>query len=469
MFIKEDFLLRNKISYDLYNNFAKDMPIIDFHNHLDSREIYEDRIYNDLYEIWLEKDHYKWRAMRTYGIDESYITGDKDNYDKFLAWAETIENSIGNPLYHWTHLELKRYFNIEQELNTKTARYIWDKCNEVIKSREYSVRNLLKMQKVEVICTTDDPIDDLFYHKKLKEEGFEIKVLPTFRPEKALKIEMDNYIDYIKGLEEKTNTKINSIDDLLNSLEIRLKYFISLGCKVSDHSIEDNFKARVSRDELNEILINKLNGRLISKEDEEKYKGYILKELGKLYSKYDLVMQLHIGALRNNSTRLYKNLGQDCGIDSISDMSYSRDLSELLDEMDITDELPKVILYYLNPKDAEMLATMIGNFQSNSKGIKGKLQLGAAWWFCDNKKGIENQLETLALMGLLSTFVGMLTDSRSFLSFTRHEYFRRILCNKIGSIVNDEEFPLDIEYLEKLIKNICYYNPKNYFDFSEVK
>lgn len=469
MFIKEDFLLRNKISYDLYNNFAKDLPIIDFHNHLDSKEIYEDRIYNDLYEVWLEKDHYKWRAMRTYEIDESYITGDKDNYEKFLAWAETIENSIGNPLYHWTHLELKRYFNVEEELNSKTARDIWNKCNEAIKSQEYSVRNLLKMQKVEVLCTTDDPIDDLFYHKKLKEEGFEIKVLPTFRPEKALKIETDNYIDYIKGLEEKTNTKINSIDDLLNSLEVRLKYFISLGCKVSDHSIEDNFKARVSRDEINEILIDRLNGRLISKEDEEKYKGYILKELGKLYSKYDLVMQLHIGALRNNSTRLYKKIGQDCGIDSISDMSYSRDLSELLDEMDITDELPKVILYYLNPKDAEMLATMIGNFQSNSKGIKGKLQLGAAWWFCDNKKGMENQLEVLSSMGLLSTFVGMLTDSRSFLSFTRHEYFRRILCNKIGSIVNYEEFPLDIEYLEKLIKNICYYNPKNYFDFSEVK
>lgn len=469
MFIKEDFLLRNKISYDLYNNFAKDMPIIDFHNHLDSREIYEDRIYNDLYEVWLEKDHYKWRAMRTYGIDESYITGDKDNYEKFLAWAETIENSIGNPLYHWTHLELKRYFNIEEELNSKTAKDIWDKCNELIKLQEYSVRNLLKIQKVEVLCTTDDPIDDLFYHKKLKEEGFEIKVLPTFRPEKVLKIETDNYIDYIKGLEEKTNTKINSIDDLLNSLEIRLKYFISLGCKVSDHSIEDNFKARVSIDEINEILINRLNRKAISKEDQEKYKGYILKELGKLYSKYDLVMQLHIGALRNNSTRLYKNLGQDCGIDSISDLNYSKNLSELLDEMDITNELPKVILYYLNPKDAEMLATMIGNFQSNSKGIKGKLQLGAAWWFCDNKKGIENQLETLALMGLLSTFVGMLTDSRSFLSFTRHEYFRRILCNKIGSIVNEGEFPLDMKYLEKLIKNICYYNSKNYFDFSGVK
>ena len=469
MFIEEDFLLRNKISYDLYNNFAKDMPIIDFHNHLDSKEIYEDRIYKDLYEVWLEKDHYKWRAMRTYGIDESYITGDEDNYEKFLAWAETIENSIGNPLYHWSHLELKRCFNIEQDLNTKTAKDIWDKCNELIKLQEYSVRNLLKMKKVEVICTTDDPIDNLFYHKKLKKEGFEIKVLPTFRPEKVLKIETDNYIDYIKSLEEKTNIKISSIVDLLKSLEVRLKYFISLGCKVSDHSIEDNFKAKVSRDEINEILIDRLNGNSISKENEEKYKGYLLKELGKLYSKYDLVMQLHIGALRNNNTRLYKILGQDCGIDSISDISYSKNLSELLDEMDITDELPKVILYYLNPKDAEMLATMIGNFQSNSKGIKGKLQLGSAWWFCDNKTCIEKQLEVLASMGLISTFIGMLTDSRSFLSFTRHEYFRRILCNKIGSIVNEGEFPLDMKYLEKLIKNICYYNSKNYFNFNEVK
>lgn len=463
-FINEDFLLQSETAKVLYRNYASKMPIIDYHNHLNPKDIYEDRIYNNLTEVWLEEDHYKWRAMRAYGIPEDTITGTIPPYDKFMAWSETVQNLIGNPLYHWTHLELKNYFGIDGILTPYTSNIIWKKCNEKLNSPSYSIRNLLKMQNIEVLCTTDDPIDSLEYHKKLKDENFQIKVLPTFRPDKALDIDKDDFIIYLKKLSEVNEKDITNIYDLVEALKKRLLYFIENGCFISDHSIENNFSVLASYEEVNDIFKNRLSGRKLTPTECEKYRGFLLKELGYEYNKHNITMQLHIGALRDNSTRILKNVGPNSGIDSMNDFNYAKDLSKLLNSLDITNELPRTILYCLNPKDLEMLSTMCGNFQSNSNGIKGKIQLGAPWWFCDNKLGIENHIDILSSTGMISTFIGMLTDSRSFLSFPRHEYFRRILCNKIGLLVDNGEYPYDIDYLGKLIENICYYNSKKYFN-----
>ena len=461
-FINEDFLLHSETSKKLYKTFANKMPIIDFHNHLNPKDIYEDKKYNNISDIWLKDDHYKWRAMRTYGVNEDAITGSASPYDKFLSWSETIENLIGNPLYHWTHLELKNYFGIDKVLSPNTADEIWKECNEKLKSPNYSIRNLLNMQNIEVLCTTDDPIDDLKYHKKIKNDNFKIKVLPTFRPDRALDIERVDFNIYIKDLEEKTGKRLSSVSNLIQSLKERLLFFIENGCIISDHSIEDTFIVTASKEEVDIIFKNKLSGQKISSIDCAKYRGFLLKELGHEYYKNKIVMQLHIGALRNNSSRILKEIGSDSGIDSINDFNYSKSLSELLNHLDNTNELPKTILYCLNPKDLTMLSTMCGNFQSNNLNIKGKIQLGAPWWFNDTKLGIENHIDILSSTGMISTFIGMLTDSRSFLSFPRHEYFRRILCNKIAMLVENGEYPPNFDYLGKLIENICYYNCKNY-------
>lgn len=462
-FMSEDFLLSNETAKKLFHEYGSKMPIIDFHNHLSAKEIYENKCYNNIAEVWLGGDHYKWRAMRTFGISEEMITGKGDPYEKFLAWADTIQNAFGNPLYHWTHLELQRYFGITTPLNRVTAKKIWDECNAKLQTEEFSIRNLLKMQRVEALCTTDDPVDTLEYHKMLKEEGFEVQVLPTFRPDKAIAIEKPDFSQYIKTLGDVVGKKLENITDILDALKERLEYFIEAGCRVTDHSIENKFFVETSVEEVDNILKKSLTGGQLTEEECAKYHGYVLTQLGKEYAKHKLVMQIHIGALRNNSTRLFEKVGADAGVDCTTDMNYAAQLSKLLDSMDKTNELPKVILYNLNEKDFQMLAAMIGNFQGNEEGIRGKLQLGSAWWFLDNKMGMERQMQTLASAGLISTFVGMLTDSRSFLSFPRHEYFRRILCNLVGTRVENGEYPNDEMYLGAMIQNICYYNAKDYF------
>ena len=464
-FLAEDFLLETKTAQILYEEYAKEQPIIDFHNHLNPKEIYEDKCYDNLTQVWLGGDHYKWRIMRAWGMPERLVTGEGSDYEKFLAWTEALQNAIGNPLYHWTHLELLRYFGIKTPLTLKTAPEIWKATNEKLRTPEYSPRNLLRMQRIEVLCTTDDPADTLEYHKKLAEDGFEIRVLPTFRPEKALGIEKEGFIDYLKVLGRVCKRQLTSAEDILTALKERLAYFVAAGCRGTDHSLESSFYIPATEKEVNEIIKKRLALMEVTEEEAAKYKGWMLSALGKEYARYGLVMQLHIGALRNNSTRLYKKLGLDIGVDTRGDFNYASQLSDLLDSMDKTDELPRTILYYLNPKDGDMLSSMAGCFQSNSHGIKGKVQLGSAWWFCDHKHGMEQQLEALANNGMLAAFVGMLTDSRSLLSFPRHEYFRRILCNKIGDWVERGEYPNDMEVLGQMIENICCLNAREYFQF----
>ncbi len=463
-FMDENFLLSNDTAKDLFSA-VKDEPIIDFHNHLNPQEIYEDKCFDNLADVWLGHDHYKWRAMRANGISERLITGDGAPYDKFVAWADTVQNLIGNPLYHWTHLELQRYFGIETPLNPDSAKMIWDKCNSMLKEKEYSVRNLLKMQNVSVLCTTDDPADDLRWHKKIREDNFEIKVLPSFRPEKAIGIEKDGFAEYINRLAEVAGLEIKDTDTLLTALEKRLDYFVENGCRVTDHSLEGMFFVPTSKAEVDEILKKGLLNESLNEELYGKFRGYMLTELGKMYAKRNLVMQLHIGAIRNNSKRCFNMLGADTGFDAINDFNYAPQLAGLLSAMDLTDDLPKVILYCLNPKDTEMLVSLAETFCGNEAGIKGKVQLGAAWWFCDHKNGMERQIEAMSDGGLISTSIGMLTDSRSFLSFPRHELYRRILCNKIGGWVENGEYPEDIPYLRSMTKNICGENARRYFGF----
>lgn len=463
-FINDNFILPTATSRELYHAHASNMPIIDFHNHLNPQDIYEDRHYDNLSQLWLGGDHYKWRAMRANGIPEELVTGNSDPYEKFLAWADTVKNCIGNPLYHWTHLELKRYFDIDLTLSPDTAKEIWNACNALLKTPEYSVRGLLKMQNVEVLCTTDDPADDLKWHKKIKEKGIGIKVLPSFRPGRALDISDKDFPSYISHLGIVSGVDMYDLKSVILALNIRLQYFIENGCRTTDHSLEGDFYQTADYGQANAVYQKRLNGSSLSRNEQAMYQGYLLTELGKMYAQQSLTMQLHIGAIRNNSSRLFQIIGADAGFDSLHDFHYAPQLAALLDSMDQTNELPRTILYYLNPKDAEMLATMAGNFQSNTEGIRGKIQLGSAWWFCDHKHGIEHQLQTLSDVGLLSSFIGMLTDSRSFLSFPRHEYFRRILCGKIGALIENGEYPNNMEYLGMLIENICYYNAKLYFN-----
>ena len=406
--INDNFLLNNQVAIKLYNDFAKDMPIIDYHCNLLSRMIAEDYHFRNAYDLFLGGDHYKWRQMRTMGIDEEYITGDADEYEKWFGFARTMPNLIGNPLYHWTSLELKRYFGIDTPLNPDTAKEIWDKVNEKLGDDSFSAKSLIRRSNVDVICTTDNPYDDLEYHKKLKD--FETKVLPTFRP-------------------DLTDIKCDIVD--------RIDYFHDNGCRLSDHSI----------DELNDVVIEKLVF------------------LGEEYAKRGWVMQLHIGAMRNNNTRMFNSLGADTGFDSINDFQIAEGISRLLDALDSKDMLPKTILYCLNTKDNYVLGTMLGNFQRGPD--KGKIQFGSGWWFNDNKDGMETQLKAFANLGTLGTFIGMLTDSRSFVSYTRHEYFRRILCNMLGTWVEYGEYPRDYKSLEEIVKGICYNNARTYFGFKE--
>lgn len=464
-FIHDDFILYNRTASELFHNHAKDLPIIDFHNHLNPQEIYEDKMYDNMTEVWLGGDHYKWRAMRANGISERLITGDSDPYEKFLAYAETIQNSFGNPLYHWTHLELKRYFDIEETLSPSSAHGIWDACNHKLRDPGWSARNLLRMQKAKILCTTDDPADTLEWHKKIRTEVQDLTVLPSFRPGGALDIEKSSFADYIGRLGRAADLQISCIEDLMEALSRRLAFFIENGCRVTDHSLESGFYRGIRTGEADRIFRERLAGNPVSKEEAAGYRGYILTLLGRLYADRGLVMQLHIGAIRNNSSRMFARLGADAGFDSLNDFEYAPQLSALLNAMDSTDQLPRTILYCLNPKDLPMLAAMAGNFQANEEGIRSRIQLGSAWWFCDHLHGMEEQLQALCDVGLLSSFIGMLTDSRSFLSYPRHEYFRRILCNKVGDLVEKGQYPADMDYLGKMIENICCGNAETYFRF----
>lgn len=461
-FLDEDFLLQNDTAKKLYHTYAEKMPIIDYHNHLCVKEIYEDKTYDSITEVWLGGDHYKWRAMRSAGVPEERITGSAEAFDKFSAWAKTVPQLFGNPLYHWTALELKRYFEISTPLTEKNAKEMYAICNEKLQRKDFSVRELIAKMNVEILCTTDDPADSLEYHKKLKEEESRFKVLPTFRPEKAMAIGKDGYKEYVEKLSEVSDVAITDFDSLLSALTKRLEYFCEVGCRITDHSLESGIYKPTDKDEVDKILKNRLSGGQISSEEEIKFKGYLLIALAKEYHRKGLVMQLHIGAIRNNATRMFEALGADAGFDSQDDFSYARELSALLNEADKEGKLPKTVLYCLNPKDTQMLASMMGNFQDGS--CPGKIQLGPAWWFLDHKSGMEAQMQALMEYGVFGTFIGMLTDSRSFLSFSRHEYFRRILCNLVGTCVENGEYPWDETFLGEMIQNICYYNVKKYLD-----
>ncbi|WGE34222.1 glucuronate isomerase [Actinobacillus genomosp. 1] len=463
-FMCEDFLLSNDIARELYHSYAKDQPIFDYHCHLSPKEIAENRQFKDLSEIWLEGDHYKWRAMRSAGIDEKLITGNASNYEKYQAWAKTVPQCIGNPIYHWTHLELRRPFGLTNILfSPKTEKQIWDECNEMLQQPEFSARGIMQQMNVKLSGTTDDPIDSLEYHKIIKDDpNFDIEVVPSFRPDKAFKIELPTFNDYIKQLGRVSDIEINSFSALKKALLKRVEHFDSNGCKSADHGIEVlRFSPIPDEAKLDQILQKRLENKPLSEQEIAQFTTAVLVWLATEYCKRNWVMQMHIGALRNNNTRMFKLLGADSGFDSIADLTYASQLSHLLDAMDQTNQLPKTILYCLNPRDNEMIASMIGNFQTGA--IAGKIQFGSGWWFNDQKDGMERQLQQLAQLGLLSQFVGMLTDSRSFLSYTRHEYFRRILCEMIGTWVVKGEAPNDIELLGNMVKNICYHNAKNYF------
>lgn len=460
-YINDNFLLKSEAARKLYFNYAKALPIVDFHCHLDAKEIYENKQYVNIAALWLGDDHYKWRAMRSNGINEKYITGSGKDFEKFTAWARTIPYAIGNPLYHWTHLELKRYFGIDEILNENSAKAIWEKVNELLRSGEFSARQIIKKSKVEVICTTDDPLSSLEYHIKVKNiEDFDTVLLPTFRPDKALGIEKSEFTEWVKGLEDVTKTKISSYEQFLQALEERADYFNAVGCRLSDHSLELALYCEGTLDEVKSIFSRALKGEAISKEEIAKYKTYTLLHLAKLYSKHEWTMQLHIGAMRNNNKTMFDRLGPDKGFDSMNDFNIAETLSRLMDSMAAAKSLPKTILYNLNPADNGTVASMAGNFQEGPAA--GKVQFGAAWWFNDHKEGMERQLKDLASLGLLGRFVGMVTDSRSFLSYTRHEYFRRILCNLFGQWMEDGEVPMDFSYIGKIVEDICYNNVKEY-------
>ncbi|MCY0803149.1 MULTISPECIES: glucuronate isomerase [Providencia] len=464
-FLCEDFLLNNEIARRLYHEYAATMPIYDYHCHLNPREIAENRQFDNLGQIWLEGDHYKWRGMRSAGIPEALITGkETSDYEKYQAWAKTVPMTLGNPLYHWTHLELRRPFGITGKLfSPDTADTIWHDANEKLTQPNFSARGIMQQMNVRMVGTTDDPIDTLEYHQKIaQDKTFNIDVRPSWRPDRAFKIELDGFVDYISKLGKSADIEITRFSDLLSALAVRITHFDQHGCVASDHGIEVLRYAPIPDESvLDTILQNRLNGQPLDELSIAQFSTAVLVWLGKQYAKHNWAMQLHIGALRNNNTRMFKLLGADSGFDSIGDSPIAYPLSRLLDEMDKNNELPKTILYCLNPRDNEVLATMIGNFQGG--GIAGKIQFGSGWWFNDQKDGMLRQLEQLSQLGLLSQFVGMLTDSRSFLSYTRHEYFRRILCNMLGTWVINGEIPNEEKMLGKMVQNICFNNAENYF------
>ena len=464
-FITEDFLLTNDFAKTLYHQYAKELPIIDYHCHLPPEDIASNRKFQNISSIWLAGDHYKWRAMRTLGVNEKYITGSASDEEKFDQWAFTVPYTMRNPLYHWTHLELKRYFGIDKLLSSDSAKEIYRTSTDLLNTSDYSTHSLLKKMKVEVSCTTDDPIDSLEHHVTAKKSSLTTIVLPTFRPDKAYAIENPvAYKSYIQKLGIASGIEITSFEKLIEALQNRIEFFYSHGCKLADHGIEQLYFSDNKQGYSTNALFSKvMKGDSLETSEAHFFKYQVLLELGRMYHAKGWTQQFHLGALRNNNERMLTKLGPDTGFDSIGDFSQGVALSRFLNALDMTDQLAKTILYNLNPSDNEVLGTMIGNFNDGS--TKGKVQFGSGWWFLDQKDGMEKQINALSNLGLLSCFIGMLTDSRSFLSFPRHEYFRRVLCNLIGQDVAKGELPWDEKWLGKLVSDICYYNAKAYFNF----
>ena len=466
LFMDENFLLRTDTAQQLYHNHAAKMPVIDYHCHLDPSMIAGDRKFDNLGQIWLEGDHYKWRAMRTNGVDERFCTGkDTTDWEKFEKWAETVPYTMRNPLYHWTHLELRRAFGVNKILSPATAAEIFAECTEKLRTPEYSARGLMRKFNVVAVCTTDDPVDSLEHHRALHEEGFEIKVLPTWRPDKAMAVENpETYRAYVEKLSEVSGVNIGKYADLIEALQKRHDYFAQAGCKLSDHGIEEFYAENYAHSEINAIFNKAYTGKKLTRVQTIKFKSALMLEGAKMDHAKGWTQQFHYGALRNNNTRLFNMLGADTGFDSIGDFTIAKNLSKFLNRLDTDNRLARTILYNLNPRDNDMIATMIGNFQDGS--VAGKMQFGSGWWFLDQKVGMEAQINSLSSLGLLSRFVGMLTDSRSFLSYPRHEYFRRILCNLIGNDVENGELPAsELPFLGQLVENVCYYNALNFFKF----
>ncbi|WDF56465.1 glucuronate isomerase [Mucilaginibacter sp. KACC 22063] len=463
-FLDENFLLQNKSAERLYHEYAKQMPIIDYHCHLPPDQIAQDHQFENLTQIWLYGDHYKWRAMRANGVNEAFITGNKSDYEKFEQWAATVPYTMRNPLYHWTHLELQRYFDVHDLLSPQTAKQVYDNCTAKLQTGAYSVKSLIKKMNVEVVCTTDDPLDNLEYHQQIKSSGYDVKVLPSYRPDKAMNADDVAALNaYIDKLEKVIDAEIGDYDTYIAALKQRHDYFADNGCKVADHGLEQIYAEDYTEDEIRTIFTKiKSNGALLPLEI-LKFKSAMLTQFALWHHEKGWVQQYHLGALRNNNSRALTNLGPDTGWDSIGDFSQGRALSRFLDKLDTENKLAKTIIYNLNPADNEMMAAMIGNFNDGS--VAGKVQYGSAWWFLDQKDGMTKQINALSNMGLLSRMVGMLTDSRSFLSFPRHEYFRRLLCNLFGNDIENGELPADFEWIGKIVQDICYNNAKAYFGF----
>lgn len=462
-FLNEAFLLNNKTAEQLYHEYAKPMPIIDYHNHLSPKEIACNQQYQNLTQVWLNGDHYKWRAMRTYGINEDFITGHKSDFEKFMKWAETVPYTLRNPLYHWTHLELQRYFGINELLSPATATAIFKKTAELLSQPDYAVKKLIERMNVKVLCTTDDPTDSLVFHQEIRKSNWKVKVFPAFRPDKSMAVEnVASFNQYVNLLEKTTNRSIHQFQDFLEALKQRHSFFAENGCSISDHGLEEMYAEEFTEQKLNHLFNQLRSGKEIAHQQIKVFKSGMLYFFAEWNYEQQFVQQFHLGALRNNNTRKLQTLGADTGWDSIGDFAQAKALAKFLNKLDQQNKLAKTIIYNLNPADNEVFATMIGNFNDGS--FAGKIQWGAAWWFLDQKQGIINHFNALSNMGLISKFIGMLTDSRSFLSFPRHEYFRRIVCNLFGEEIEAGELPNDTKLIGSIIQDICYNNAAAYFN-----
>ncbi len=464
-FITEHFMLRTAQAVELYHTYAADLPIIDYHSHLPPQQVAEDACFANMTRIWLYGDHYKWRAMRSNGVAERFCTGDADDWEKFTKWAETVPRTLRNPLYHWTHLELKRPFGISDRLfGPETAQGIWDECNAMLAQPDFSCRGIMRRMNVVLACTTDDPTDRLEHHQAVAADtSFPIRMLPTFRPDKGMQPEWSGFNGWVDRLAEVADMEIGDFSAYSEALRKRHQFFHDLGGRLSDHGLETAYAADFTLSEIERIFKDARAGKALSAEDTVKFKSCMMLEFGRMDAERGWTQQLHFGAMRNNNTRMFKTLGPDTGFDSIGDYEIGRPLSRFLDKLDQEDKLPRTIIYNLNPRDNELLATMLGNFHDGS--IAGKMQLGSGWWFLDQCDGMTRQMEALSNLGLLSRFVGMLTDSRSFLSYTRHEYFRRLLCNLLGKDMADGLIPSDMELVGAMVRDICYQNARTYFGF----
>ncbi len=464
-FMDKDFLLSTKTAQDLFHNHAENMPILDYHCHINPQEIAEDRQFENITQVWLGGDHYKWRQMRSNGVDEYYITGDAPDREKFQKWAETLAKAIGNPLYHWSHLELQRYFGYNGILNGDTAEEVWNICNKKLAEKSMSVRNIIKQSGVTLICTTDDPVDSLEWHKKIAaDDSFDVQILPAWRPDKAMNIETPDYLDYLKKLTEASGIEVKDFASLKEALKNRLAFFDSMGCRASDHALEYVMYFPATDEELEKIFAKRMAGETLTELEKNQFKTAFMTFVGKEYHKLGWAMQLHYGTIRNNNDLMFAKLGPDTGYDCINTYGSSQQMAQFLNSLNKTDELPKTIIYSLNPVDNAAIGTVLGCFQDSS--AIGKIQQGSAWWFNDHKVGMTDQMTSLANLGLLSNFIGMLTDSRSFLSYTRHEYFRRILCDLLGKWVENGEYPNDMKTLGQIVEDISYNNAVRYFGFN---